>query len=230
MSTGVPEIHRIADESPVTWGDAMHAWVAPAYAALQQTAETYHATISAARLAATVQGASGIGTTARVGEWLPRLLSRISKKALQDRLPPLTSLCVNDDGTVFDGYASWIRLPGADEPPASADAHAAADRLACYQRFAADLPPDGGEPGPMPTVVVVAPVARAPRGTAGGGRASGGSGASGTAPRAPRRAVAPKQRGIDAAKARRKAEDEPPKVCANCFTQLPASGVCDYCG
>lgn len=212
----LPEIHRAIDESPVTWGDAMHAWAAPAYSLLQETATTYHGTITAAQLASSVQNSSGIRTTARVGEWLPRLLNRVSKKALQDRMPPLTSLCVTDDGTVFDGYGSWVQLPGADAPPASPDAHAAQDRLACYQRFADDLPADGGQPGPMPRVLSAVPSVRP-------GRSTGSA-------RAARTATRPKVRGIDAAKARRKAEAEPPKVCASCFMQLPASGVCDYCG
>jgi len=219
----VPEIYRTADESPVTWGDAMHAWLGPAFETLRQTACSYHETISAAQLAAAVQAASGIATTARVGDWLPRLLNRVSKKALQNRLPPLTALCVNDDGTAFDDYGSWIRLPGGDEPPASVDAHAAADRLACYQAFAEDLPEDGGEPGPMPRVTVVAPTVR-------GGRGSGASRPAGDRSASNRSAGGSRpQKRATAATARRRSEQEPPKVCASCFMQLPASGVCDNC-
>lgn len=67
------------------------------------------------------------------------------RRAKEDNQPPLTSLCVHQDGTIGPGYA---RAPKAttDEPDEDIEFYAAKHRLLCYQMYATDLPPNGGEP------------------------------------------------------------------------------------
>ena len=219
---GLPEIYRLVDEYPITWADAMNAWETPATSLLTETAQAYHGTATAPHLAAHVQEQSEIYTTVPVDQWLPRLLSRVAKSALLNKQPPLMALCVDENGSVYDNYASWIELPGQEAPPASPDLHAARDRLACYREFAIDLPEDGGEPGPMPRVVVTTRTRRSSSGQTGS--------AARTAPRRPASRTPKPPRRLTAEKARRLAADEPAKVCASCFMQLPGSGVCDKCG
>jgi hypothetical protein len=88
------------------------------------------------------------------------------------------------------------------ERPEYPNAHAAKERLECYQYFeAVGLPADGGtvEP-PKP-----APAART----------------------ATKRVAAPRK---TAAKRPTKPADLPRTICPNCFMALPRSGVCDNCG
>ncbi|MDR0482894.1 MAG: hypothetical protein LBH13_07055 [Cellulomonadaceae bacterium] len=49
------------------------------------------------------------------------------------------------------------------------------------------------------------------------------------APRAPATPKAPKSHAAKEAARKRALEEAPPSLCPTCFTQLPASGACDYC-
>lgn len=71
--------------------------------------------------------------------------TRDARRAADAGEPPLTSLCVHQDGTIGDGY---LRAPRAiaDTPDADVEELAAEHRLLCYQRYATDLPADGGSP------------------------------------------------------------------------------------
>ena len=65
--------------------------------------------------------------------------------------PPLTSLCVHQDGTIGDGYAMAPKsVPSDSATPV--DDLGAQHRLLCYQRYADDLPEDGGIPTVTPKV------------------------------------------------------------------------------
>ncbi len=55
-----------------------------------------------------------------------------------------------------------------------------------------------------------------------------GSRSSGSSPsRAPRATTA---RATTARTTKRAADEQPPATCPTCFTALPATGICDYCG
>jgi hypothetical protein len=66
-------------------------------------------------------------------------------KAKANDEPPLTALCVRQDGTIGPGYE---RAPKSvvDEPGEDIEYYAAEHRLLCYRKYALDLPADGGVP------------------------------------------------------------------------------------
>jgi hypothetical protein len=76
--------------------------------------------------------------------WIGKLLEEVARLAKEGGEPPLTSLCVHQDGTIGDGYA---RAPKStpDEPGQDIELYAAEHRLLCYRKFADDLPTDGGK-------------------------------------------------------------------------------------
>ncbi|GAB3245293.1 hypothetical protein GCM10027562_01940 [Arthrobacter pigmenti] len=62
------------------------------------------------------------------------------------------SLCVHQDGTIGAGYAQAPKSVPSD-PDTDVDDLAAQHRLLCYQRYADDLPADGGVPTLTPRIV-----------------------------------------------------------------------------
>lgn len=54
-------------------------------------------------------------------------------------------MCVRQDGTIGDGYATAPKSV-ADEPGDDIEFYAATHRLLCYRAYADDVPADGGEP------------------------------------------------------------------------------------
>jgi hypothetical protein len=121
----------------------MTTWIPLAYDALIATAQKYHAVITYSELSEQVQTVSGIRTRTLLTNWIGKLLEEVARRAKEDGLPPLTSLCVHQDGTIGPGYA---RAPKAtnDEPGDDIEYYAAEHRLLCYRRYAKDLPEDGG--------------------------------------------------------------------------------------
>jgi hypothetical protein len=83
--------------------------------------------------------------------------------------------------------------------PADPELHAAKERLKCYRTYAKDLPTDGGE-------VRLTPQEAARR-------------------RNPRYRVSDYSRPLAATPRPRPT----PELCPRCFTELPLSGVCNYC-
>lgn len=182
---GLPGTYRVADGSMVAFSEAITAWIPLAYDELVATARRYGAVITYLELSERVQEVSGIRTRSLLTNWIGKLLEEVALKAKDNGEPPLTSLCVHQDGTIGPGYA---RAPKStpDEPGEDIEYFAAEHRLLCYQKYAEDLPADRGRP-----TLTKAEYER----------------------RARRSAIEPVQR----------------PVCLACFTELPASGHCDYC-
>lgn len=140
-----PGIYRVSDESVVALSDARAEWGAAAYTILVDTARTYRAVITYKEMAEEVQERTGIRTRMLLTNWIGGVLEVAAVSASSKGEPPLTSLCVKQDGTVGPGYA---KAPKAidDVPGEDIQTYAAAHRLLCYQKYARDLPADGGRP------------------------------------------------------------------------------------
>jgi len=141
----LPGTYRVDDHSKVEFSEALTSWIPIAYGELLGTARRYNAVVTYKELSETVQDTSGIRTRSLLTNWIGDLLEQVALRAQASGEPPLTSLCVHQDGTIGPGYA---RAPKAvsDEPGDDIELYAAKHRLLCYQKYADDLPPDGGEP------------------------------------------------------------------------------------
>jgi hypothetical protein len=179
---------------------------------LLEAAARYRATVTYKQLAVAVQESAGITTTQLMHQWIGDVLGRVTDECHSRGEPLLSSLCVSAQGSVGQGYAEAVENARGARPY-DPDGHAAEERLSCYRHWRADgLPPDGGTP-----------LRTAHFQLAGKARAS----------KPPARASAPRKapaRRAAASKATTPAvEAKPPALCPRCFTQVPASGVCDYC-
>ncbi len=173
---------------------------------LLEAAGRYRATLTYKKLAAAVQESSGITTKQLMAQWIGDVLGRVTDECQSRGEPLLSALCISAQGSVGQGYAEAVEHARGTRPD-DPDGHAAEERLSCYRHWqATGLPPDGGTP--LRTAhFTLARKARASKTTA---RAS-----------TPRKASARKTAAAP--------EPKPPRLCPNCFTQVPASGVCDYC-
>lgn len=119
--------------------EARAAWADSAREVLLEAAARYHATVTYKHLAAQVQQRTGIRTPQLMQHWIGDVLGRVARDCAERGEPNLSSLCVNAQGSVGDGYPT-----GPDES-GDLDDLAARDRLACYRHFeAGGLPDDGG--------------------------------------------------------------------------------------
>lgn len=125
--------------------DALGPWGQSAHDQLLSTASTYQAVITYKELAELVQRVSGVRTEMLMMHWIGSVLEDVARRCIAQDQPPLTSLCVHQDGTIGDGYAKAARLSGI-EVNGDIELLAAEHRLECYRRYATDLPPDGGQP------------------------------------------------------------------------------------
>jgi hypothetical protein len=186
------------------------SWAEAARAVLLEAAGRYRAVVTQKQLGTAVQERTGITTSRPLHQWLPDVLSRVADECQARGEPLLSSLCVTVQGSVGAAYADAVeRARGVR--PADPDEHAASERLECYRHWeAAGLPADGGTP--LRTAHFT-PVRKAAARTA--------------SPRAatPRKAPAARKRTTAAAAP----APAPVRLCPRCFTQVPASGVCDYC-
>lgn len=132
-----------ANGAKVSQADAIAAWSVLARNYLLMTARRYHSVITYKELAAKVQEASGIKTNQRLDYWIGSLLENVANEAKRRGEPPLTSLCVHQDGTIGPGYARAPKSVESD-PEADVDRLAAHHRLLCYRAYADDLPSNGG--------------------------------------------------------------------------------------
>lgn len=194
------------DASEVGSTAARTAWAEAAREVLLEAAGRYRALVNFKPLADAVQEASGVTTTMPMHQWLGGVLERVGRECDSRGEPLLSSLCVSVQGSVGSGYADVVeQLRGTR--PADPDGHAAEERLACYRHWEAEgLPRDGGTPL---RTAHFAPARKA-------------------AARKP--AAAPRK--APARKAAKVAEAPPPKpipMCPKCYTQVPSTGVCDYC-
>jgi hypothetical protein len=173
---------------------------------LLEAAGRYRATLTYKQLAAAVQGSTGITTKQLMHQWIGDVLGRVTDECQSRGEPLLSALCVSAQGSVGQGYAEAVEHARGARP-SDPDGHAAQERLSCYQHWQADgLPHDGGTP--LRTAhFTLARKARANK----------------PAPRAstPRKASVRKPTPA--------LEPKPTRLCPRCFTQVPASGVCDYC-
>ena len=162
-------------------------------------------------LAAAVQESTGITTTQLMHQWIGDVLGRVTDECQSRGEPLLSSLCVSVQGSVGQGYADAVEHARGTRPT-DPDDHAAHERLECYRHWqAAGLPRDGGTPlrtahfKPVRRSAPSKPAARKP-----------------TPPKAPARKTVPPRAAAPEAK-------PAARLCPTCFTEMPASGVCDYC-
>ncbi|WP_281873128.1 hypothetical protein [Brachybacterium paraconglomeratum] len=134
-----------ADGAKAQFADALAAWVPIAHEVLVQTAGNYNRTTTYKELTDVVQELSGIRTKMLIGNWSGKLLEKVAVRAAEASEPPLTSLCVHQDGTIGDGYSRAPKSVSSD-PGTNVEDLAAQHRLLCYRRYADDLPADGGAP------------------------------------------------------------------------------------
>ena len=164
------------------------AWAEAARSVLLDVAVRYHAVVTYKELAAQVQYRTGIRTKQLMQHWIGDVLGRVSAECNRRGEPLLSSLCVNAEGGVGDGYGIAVHA-ASGQAPGDLDDHAASERLKCYRYFhAADLPKDGGVPALAPQL------------------------------------AASRERSRKAKQSAR-----PIPTCPTCFTELPATGICDYC-
>lgn len=143
--------YRVADGSKVDFVDALSAWTPIAHEALIETARRYNGLTTYLALTEHVQEVSGVRTKMLIGNWSGKLLEQVAQLAADQGEPPLTSLCVHQDGTIGVGYRRAPKTVDSD-PGADVDDLAAEHRLLCYRRYALDLPADGGSASLTPQV------------------------------------------------------------------------------
>ena len=135
----------MADGSAVSYDDAVVAWTAVAVPHLEAVAGTYGSFVTYKEFGEAVQDASGIRTKILLHQWVGKVLTAVTAGGPSAEAPMLTALVVRQDQGIGAGYA---KAAGArdGEVPDDPELHAAKERLACYQRYGATLPSNGGEP------------------------------------------------------------------------------------
>jgi len=197
------------DASQVGFSVARQAWAEAARPVLLEAAGRYRATVTYKQLAAAVQESTGITTTQLVHQWIGDVLARVTDECQSRDEPLLSSLCVSAQGSVGQGYADAVEHARGTRP-SDPDDHAATERLNCYRHWqATGLPLDGGTP--LRTAHFVQ--ARQAR----------------SSKPAPRAVTARKKAASKPSTAAPAPEPKAVRLCPRCFTQVPASGVCDYC-
>lgn len=197
------------DAAEIGSAAARDAWAEAAREVLTETAGRYRALVTYKQLSSAVQEATGVTTSQLMHQWIGDVLGRVTDECQSRGEPLLSSLCVSIQGSVGQGYADAVeRARGAR--PADPDEQAAYERLECYRHWnASGLPRDGGTPlrtahfTPVRKSTPSKPATRTPTARKPAAR------------RASSAAPAP--------------EPKPIRLCPRCFTEVPASGVCDYC-
>src|SRR5690348_602832 len=105
MTTEVepPGTYRVADGMRVRFADALAAWVPFAYDELLAIAQKYNTYVTYLELSEHVQELSGIRTRMLLTNWIGKLLEQVAIRAKANGEPPITSLCVHQDGTIGPG-------------------------------------------------------------------------------------------------------------------------------
>jgi hypothetical protein len=201
------------DASEVGFTAARSAWAEAARPVLLEAAGRYRAMVTWKQLSVAVQEATGITTSQPVAKWIGDVLARVTDASQSRGEPLLSSLCVNVQGSVGEQYADAVEHARGTRPT-DPDEHAALERLECYRHWnAAGLPRDGGTPLRTAHFKTVRRAA-APKPAA-------------RVPGTPKKATARKAASTKTASPA--PEPKPIRLCPKCFTQVPASGVCDYC-
>lgn len=154
VSESVSGTWSVADESAVSYEDAVVAWTAVAVPHLESVAGTYGSFVTYKEFGEAVQDAAGIRTKILLHQWVGKVLTAVTAGGSAADEPMLTALVVRQDQGIGAGYA---KAAGArdGEVPEDPELHAARERLACYQRYGATLPSNGGEPRFTPRVAAV---------------------------------------------------------------------------
>jgi hypothetical protein len=195
------------DASEVGSGVARAAWADAARPVLLEAAGRYRATVTYKQLATAVQQATGITTNQVLPQWIGDVLGRVTDDCQSRGEPLLSSLCVSIQGSVGQGYADAVERARGTRP-ADPDEHAANERLECYRHWQAEgLPVDGGTPLRTAHFTLARKSSQAS-----------------SRPSTPRKASVRKPKPVA-----EKPAPKPIQLCPTCFTQVPASGVCDYC-
>ena len=196
------------DAAEVGWSAARAAWADAARPVLMEAAGRYRGLVTYKQLATEVQRSTGITTQQLMHQWIGDVLGRITDECQSRGEPLLSSLCVTMQGSVGQGYADAVERARGTRP-SDPDQQAAEERLSCYRHWeATGLPRDGGTPLRTAHFKTV--------------RKTTASKPAARVPGTPRQA-APRKTATPAP------EPKPIPLCPRCFTQVPASGVCDYC-
>jgi hypothetical protein len=139
-----PSTWNVATGEAVSWPDAVRGWSEAAVLVHLETAKTYNKTVTYAALRDSVQASSGIRTRKLMQHWIGEVLDGVALDCRTRNDVLLTALCVHQDGTVGDGYARAASHLLNGVKPADPEQHAADERLRCYQKYATDLPANGG--------------------------------------------------------------------------------------
>ncbi|WP_062391360.1 hypothetical protein [Gordonia phthalatica] len=219
---------RVSSDLPVPFSDALDEWAVVARDVLIEIAGVYGMFITQAELALRVQNDSGVRAGQPVRLWIDDLLLAVTRDQKDDE-PLLASLCVRLDQSVGDVYSKIVESAGRTRLD-DVEVDAAHQRFACYQRYGATVPA-GARPSLTPRVSEkraahkpakqTKPKAAPKPRTASASKSVADGSASTPKAAKPRKAAKPKP----------EPKEEPkPKLCPTCFTVLPATGVCGYCG
>lgn len=156
-----PGTYRVSDNTAVEFDDALEEWAKSARIFLLDLAGTYNAHIAYGELAEQVQEATGIRTRSLMNHWIGYVLGRVARTCGTKGEPLLSALCTQKTGAMGPGYGIGVTYARGGIAPENPDAHAAAERLACYREFASDMPNDGGTEKILGITRVKAP--RAPK-------------------------------------------------------------------
>lgn len=143
-----------ADGAEVAYDDAVAAWRDAAVPYLEGVAGTYGSFVTYKEFGEAVQEATGIRTRLLLHHWTTKVLTAVTEASTDAGAPMLTALVVRQDQGIGAGYAKAAGLRDG-EIPDDPELHAAKERLACYHRYGADLPSNGGEPRFTPRVAAV---------------------------------------------------------------------------
>ena len=149
-----PGTWSVADGSEVSYEDAVVKWTAVAVPYLESVAGTYGSYVTYKEFGEAVQEAAGIRTKILLHQWVGKVLTAVTAGAATEGEPMLTALVVRQDQGIGAGYAKAAGLRDG-EVPEDPELHAARERLACYTRYGATLPSNGGEPRFTPRVAAV---------------------------------------------------------------------------
>jgi hypothetical protein len=131
------------DAADLGLDEARAAWVTAARDVLLEAAGRYRAVVTHKELAAEIQNRTGINTSQQLRLWLAAVLRGVAEDSAARKEPLISSLCVNDAGSVGEVYGAAV-LAARGESPDNNDNHAAQERLECHKFFGATLPSDGG--------------------------------------------------------------------------------------
>lgn len=178
---------------------AVKAWAQAAHEVLVATAARPRGAIDQATLARLVQQRSGIATKQPASKWIAPLLGVIARHCNEKGEPLLPALVVRRDGTVGPIWDEVLRFARMAPPAEGREAHAAAQRAACQQKWAGAVVANSPAPS-GPTKVV-------------------------GATKATKAAEAKAQ----ATRRTAKKEPLQGNACPRCFMQMSLTGVCDNC-